>query len=148
MDHLRHRRARIAVSLLVAVSLAGCAGTGMSPQSSASGSNGGTPSFRDKASVRSSLARLNASANSDGGTRLHAQDYASPSNETTADPLVARPNEAPCVVQLFTRLRRAVGKGRARCRFCRNGRTAIRPHRIDLDRRDQHLFRNDGRAVA
>lgn len=101
MDHLRHRRARIAASIILAISLAGCAGSGLSPRSSLAPS-ATTPSFRDKASIRSAATRLDVSAARDTGTHVHAQDYTQPSNVTTADPPVTRPAESPCVVQLFS----------------------------------------------
>ncbi len=102
MDQLSHRRERFAVSMLLVTSLAGCAGAGMSPQSSSRANGATAPSFHDKASIRSTARRLAAGETTDTSARVRAQDYSHPSNVTTANPPVRRPDETPCIVPLFS----------------------------------------------
>lgn len=94
------RRAGIGASILTAIALTACSG-GSIPGSSVAGKPVAQP-FGDKASVRSATARIAAHEDAlaaVGGVRT--QSYTQPSNVTTADPPVDRPNEAPCIVPLF-----------------------------------------------
>ncbi|HEX8805798.1 MAG TPA: peptide-N4-asparagine amidase, partial [Candidatus Aquilonibacter sp.] len=100
-------RRSLAAALLLAL-VAGCGGHsgGMMPAAPGAGamqSSNGANGITDKASVRSTRARIAAAMTQRGTAAKRAMaESASPSNETTADPPVPRPQEAPCTVQLFS----------------------------------------------
>jgi hypothetical protein len=99
-----------AAALLLSVAACGgggSAGGGAMPNPGAAAvvpqSSGNTLAITDKASVRSSGARIAAALAKPGAALKHSMaESTTPSNETTADPPVPRPQEAPCTVQLFT----------------------------------------------
>ncbi|MGB6987493.1 MAG: peptide-N4-asparagine amidase [Candidatus Aquilonibacter sp.] len=96
------------VGTALLISLAACGGgAGGGIPSAAGGAammqSGSGTGIADKASVRSTRARIAAALARTGTGNKHAlAESASPSNVTTADPPVPRPQEAPCTVQLFT----------------------------------------------
>jgi hypothetical protein len=98
---------RLAGAALI-ISLTACGGGGGgSIPSAASGAAAMQSSsgngITDKASVRSSRARIvSALVRGGSSSRRAMAQSASPSNVTTADPPVPRPQEPPCTVQLFT----------------------------------------------
>jgi hypothetical protein len=101
--------ARGVASVIVGVSLAACSGSGAPPGSSIlpQSSNGhalasSTAVSSTEGGIRIGITRIAKSDATAARARAMAQNYTHPSNTTTADPPVPRPNEQPCTVTLFT----------------------------------------------
>ena len=86
-------------ALVSLIAVSGCAG---SHGGSALPQNAGQGAAPASAAIRGSTARTQRIDTQDvAGTRMRAESI-TPSNVTTAEPPVTRPNETPCVVQLFS----------------------------------------------
>jgi hypothetical protein len=99
------RRALAAALLLMLAAACGGHGAGTIPTTPGAGGamqSTSATGITDKASVRSTRARIALAMSQPRSAGKHTMaESASPSNETTADPPVPRPQEAPCTVQLF-----------------------------------------------
>ncbi len=97
----RFRAATLAVVLGAAVS-ACSGGGGRSFQPSVLPNSSSAAAHALSGGVRSGLSRIASSDEKPASGGRRAMDYTQPSNTTTADPPVPRPNEQPCDVQLFS----------------------------------------------
>lgn len=100
VEYVRSGGARCAVSLVLVLAVAGCGGGGMD-HLAPGGRAPAVGNIRDTSSIRSVRGRLARNERVASG-RIRAQDYAQPSNVTTADPPVEHPDESPCTVTLFS----------------------------------------------
>ena len=102
----------MALSALTAIALSSCTGTGNSgagpsavPQAAADHTTVAAAGKKiSPLGVRHGMARIAKMHELRSAPRGHKgpKDYTQPSNTTTADPTVPRPNESPCTVTLFT----------------------------------------------
>jgi hypothetical protein len=89
--------------VIFGVSLAACGGGGSSQGSDVLPHETSTHSTAAPGgAIRSGTTRIAKIDGTNTSSRARAQDYAQPSNTTTADPPVPRPNEQPCTVTLFS----------------------------------------------